>query len=167
MIPQTPRPLFRTTIIKSVLILGWMALIFSFSHQPPSISDAQSGGVTALFQPLFPGVDSDALTHSIRKIAHFTLYAVLGGLLVWTLFPFTRRAPLYATFISPIYALSDEFHQSFIPGRSAELTDVLIDTAGAATGALILLVLLQKHKKRAILGGKEETIIKGIVRLYE
>lgn len=147
--------LFRTTIIKSLLILGWMALIFSFSHQPPSISDAQSGGVTALFQPLFPGVDPDTLTHSIRKIAHFTLYAVLGGLLVWTLFPFTRRAPLYATFVSLLFALSDEFHQSFIPGRSAELTDVLIDTTGAATGALIIFFVLQKIPFYAIINSKK------------
>ena len=40
------------------------------------------------------------------------------------------------------YAITDEFHQYFIPGRSAEIRDVLIDSSGALTGILFVIIVL-------------------------
>ncbi len=54
--------------------------------------------------------------------------------------------------ISMLYACTDEFHQHFVPGRSCEVRDALIDTAGALIGILVLGILMHFHKRRRISG---------------
>ena len=66
-----------------------------------------------------------------------------------TLFPKTAGLSLL---ISMLYACTDEFHQHFVPGRSCEVRDVLIDTAGALIGILVLGILMHFHKRRHING---------------
>ena len=66
-----------------------------------------------------------------------------------TLFPKTAGISLL---ISMLYACPDEFHQHFVPGRSCEVRDVLIDTAGALIGILVLGILMHFHKRRRING---------------
>jgi len=72
----------------------------------------------------------------LKKGAHFTVYAVLA-FLWWRALSRERmadRAALGLAFvIAVLYAMSDEFHQSFVPGRRPGLSDVLIDAIGAAT----------------------------------
>lgn len=78
----------------------------------------------------------------LRKSAHFTEYAILMGLGYWLS---TRSLHLKSipgllvtlTFVV-ILALSDEFHQSFVPGRTPLFTDALIDTSGAVVSAMLL-----------------------------
>lgn len=86
----------------------------------------------------------------IRKAAHMTEYAVftlcvLFALYVWRL----QSAPLYCAglLITLAYAASDEFHQLFIPGRSGQFSDVMIDTAGGLAAILIIIAI---NRKRAI-----------------
>ncbi len=111
-------------------VAAWAALIFTLSAIPH----------------LHSGFEMDFL---LRKIAHVVEYAVLSALLwraleggrprgVWTLF-------LLSFFLSVLYAASDEWHQSFVPGRGASARDVLIDAAGALAAALFL---LDRRKKR-------------------
>jgi VanZ family protein len=70
-----------------------------------------------------------------RWIAHFSEYALLAALWNWALAPVLgRRAIVAAAAIAALYALSDEFHQSFVPGRDSDPKDFLIDCAGIATG---------------------------------
>lgn len=100
----------------------------------------------------------------IRKTGHLCEYAVLCALLWWALRPAKdalievetptitarrqwRRAAL-AVLIAAGFAASDEFHQSFVPSRGASVADVLIDTAGAATGLLSGLALRQTIRSR-------------------
>jgi VanZ family protein len=47
-----------------------------------------------------------------------------------------------------LYAISDEYHQSFVANRHPQATDVLIDACGAATALLIVALLLQRSKKQ-------------------
>lgn len=81
-----------------------------------------------------------------RKICHFSEYAVLGVLILRALrssgWRVTQLDPavslrLVALCLASAYAASDEFHQTFIPGRSPSVFDVLIDTAGAAFGLIV------------------------------
>ncbi|WP_052131608.1 VanZ family protein [Planococcus sp. CAU13] len=121
----------------------WMALIFMLSHQPGSVSSGLSDGVSKIFLDFagdfLPG--STELFHTfVRKNAHFFAYLILAVLLVNALGNWGRltgRALLAAFAIAVAYAITDEFHQLFIEGRSGELRDVLIDSFGAAAGIAI------------------------------
>ncbi len=77
------------------------------------------------------------MSYPIRKLAHFTIYLILGILVYLTakvLNPSYNRLFLSSLLICIIYACSDEFHQLFIIGRSGELKDVLIDSLGSLIG---------------------------------
>lgn len=72
-----------------------------------------------------------------RPIAHFSEYFLLAALWSWALAPLLgRRALLAAALISFLYAISDEFHQSFVPGRESDPLDVLADALGIAAALL-------------------------------
>jgi VanZ family protein len=93
----------------------------------------------------------DVTDFIIRKIAHVTEYAVLC-LLVSRSVGVKQSSPLRERFvpagISSLYALSDEFHQSFVPSRGATYRDVMWDTVGAIIGsaALNMIHLRQRQK---------------------
>ena len=69
----------------------------------------------------------------LRKAAHVSIYAVLGALLLRAL---ERELASVAAGIA--YAVSDELHQHFIPGRSGALLDVAFDTVGVVAGVAVL-----------------------------
>lgn len=82
----------------------------------------------------------------IRKCAHFFEYTVLG---ILSYMSFTSY-PVALTF-SSIYAVSDEIHQMFVPGRSCELRDMIIDIGGVLLGLLLTFFfrnLLEKVKNK-------------------
>lgn len=137
-------------LLRFIPALLWMAVIFFLSHQAAESSDQQSGVFVALLAPIAGGMDIDLLTTIIRKSAHFSAYLILGILLFWALQPLTKsakRAGGMSVIIAALFALSDEFHQSFIPGRSAELRDVAIDTAGSISGIIIVWFVLYMYKR--------------------
>jgi VanZ family protein len=68
----------------------------------------------------------------LRKIAHTLEYAILGALV----FRATRRAPV-AIALASAYAVTDEFHQTFVGGRHGSPVDWLIDTAGVLIGVAV------------------------------
>ncbi|HSV06668.1 MAG TPA: VanZ family protein, partial [Candidatus Binatus sp.] len=77
----------------------------------------------------------------IRKLAHFTEYLILSTLLYRGLRGSQRwsvRAAVLALAMAGVYAVGDEFHQWFVPGRTAAATDCLIDVSGAAAGQGLL-----------------------------
>jgi VanZ family protein len=86
------------------------------------------------------------------KILHATEYAVLGALLLVALRLLgvrTWRAVLLATALASAYGASDEFHQSFVPGRSADVRDWVADTFGAALGACAAFAVLRRPGSQA------------------
>ena len=99
----------------------------------------------------------DRMEKVIRKIAHFSIYTLVGFLLM--AFVSTYNIPEKTRIISSllvgmIYASSDEIHQRFVAGRSAQVTDVMLDTLGVLFGILILMLVLQiadRKKKKALL----------------
>lgn len=130
-------------------VVIWMALIFFLSHQPGQESSELSAGITdiigSLFEVVFQGkLDASNLSFYIRKSAHFLAYFVLSLLVIHSL----RKSGLkgyrgfgLALIICVLYAITDEIHQLFIPGRSGDLRDVLIDSAGATVGIGLYLLL--------------------------
>ena len=122
-------------------VLIWMALIFLVSTDLGSAAHT-SRFIEPLLRWLFRGRLNAATVaevhHLIRKTAHLTEYAVLAYL-AWSAL---RRSLAYpavpALVLTAAYAASDEFHQSFVPSRGASVEDVLIDTAGATLGLLLL-----------------------------
>ena len=97
--------------------LALMALIFYLSAQPSV------------------GPELPAWT---RIVAHFTEYAVLATLWLWALYPaLGPRALVVAGVISILYAISDEYHQSFVEGRDSDPLDVAADTVGVAAALLL------------------------------
>jgi VanZ family protein len=95
-------------------VVAWAALIFALS----SVPDLGTG---------LGGWDL-----ALRKIAHAAEYAVLGALLLRA----TGKTGLAFT-LGALYAVSDELHQSFVPGRLGSPLDVAIDAAGVAVGIVL------------------------------
>lgn len=74
-----------------------------------------------------------------RVIAHFTEYALLAALWFWALTPALGRRALYAAAATAfLYAVSDEIHQGFVPGRDSDPFDVLVDAAGIVTALSLM-----------------------------
>ena len=123
--------------LRYIAVAAWMALIFVFSHQPSEVSSGQSGWVVA-------GIEGAIGLHMpetlVRKTAHALVYAVLGVLSLRLLRAHGvswRQAGWGAVGIAFVYACTDELHQMFVPGRSAEVGDVFLDTVAAAIAVLI------------------------------
>jgi len=142
-----------------LLVLVWMGLIFFLSSQQAADSNQLSAGITKfimdLISGIFPGLSPQVqwLNHIVRKNAHFIAYFVLGLLHINALVlngKKSRKAFLMALAISFLYAVSDEFHQTFVPGRSGELRDVMIDTAGALTGIGVYMLIVMRIRKDKI-----------------
>lgn len=130
-----------------VLALGWAAVLFVFSGQ----DGVQSGGLSRAFTQwllrLFPSLPWSVaqLEPVLRKVAHFVIFAFEGFLLSAAM-QLTLRARGRAAGISAVICAGvaglNEFHQSFVDGRHAALTDVLIDTGGAVLGVLLACLLI-------------------------
>jgi VanZ family protein len=74
-----------------------------------------------------------------RVVAHFSVYALLAALWTWALAPsLGRRSLLIAAAISLVYAVSDEYHQGFVPGRDSSPFDLAVDAAGIAVAVAAL-----------------------------
>lgn len=129
-----------------VAVLAWMGVIFYFSHQPADVSRSLSSGLTdAVFRVVAGVFKIDVTTgtgdqlawlhHLIRKLAHGGLYFVLALLVVNAMGRPIGRKMYLATFVfCVLYAVSDEVHQLYVPGRGGQVGDVLIDSGGALMG---------------------------------
>ena len=143
-----------------ILTVGCMAAIFLFSAQKASVSNKTSEGFIESVVRFFDfdktlsdseiSEIAESAAHCVRKAAHFSIFAVLGffTLLLLLQFDFSvKRSAVITVIWAFIYACSDEIHQCFVPGRSAQVSDVLIDTAGAFCGmaaALLVYTVLKK-----------------------
>jgi len=102
----------------TVAAILWMAVIFGLSSLP---GDAVPGS-------------------GYSSLGHFVMYAVLGGLYYAALAPRMGRgrAAVAAVALASLYGVTDEFHQSFVPGRFPDMADWAVDTVGATVGVSVL-----------------------------
>jgi VanZ family protein len=128
-------------------VLLWMVLIFSGSADSHS-SQHSFHFVGPILNWIFPKMSQDGIEEIhlfIRKCCHLTEYAILALLLWRALHLSKNHLPTWSwpkvggtLLVVFLYAASDEFHQSFVPTRTARVSDVFIDTAGGAIGLLVL-----------------------------
>jgi len=123
--------------------LVWAIVISGFSTSAFT-SENTSRVIIPVLQWLFPHAAMGTLQHVhflIRKCAHFTEYFILSLLILRGIRGGRRethlRWALIAIIIVAGYASLDEFHQMFVPGRTAAVTDVLLDTTGGIAAQMV------------------------------
>ena len=139
-----------------------MAFIFFQSALPADLSSQESGRVVDLIIRLFPDIlplDRQTMVFIVRKGAHFTEYTILGGFLVpavkeWmaadtTPVPVSMER-IAAWLAGTLYAVTDEIHQFFVPGRSCELRDIVIDSCGVLAGVLVVSLAIWSKNRRLL-----------------
>ncbi len=135
----------------SILIIINCIVIFNFSAQDSEKSNESSGIVVNRVVNTISTVNKkvkkenikDTVTFIVRKCAHFSIYTLLGIWLMNLANTFdisTKRKILMCVLFGILYASSDEFHQSFVGGRSPEVMDVCIDTCGVLFGNILVII---------------------------
>lgn len=117
-----------------VAVLAWMGLIFMLS--------AQSG--------LRVSADAE-VDRPLRSLAHVVTYGILAALLLGALRASgssVRASLAGAVMLAVLYGVSDEVHQAFVPDRTGQVGDVLLDAVGAALGAGAGVLLLRRRERR-------------------
>ena len=153
----------KINIIRCILFLMLIEtffVIFGFSNQNAKESSGVSGKITEAVLKNIEYVqkleknEKEKVYHRaesvIRKIAHFSIYTVVGILLIaiCSTYKIKEIKGIGISFIlGVIYATSDEIHQSFIPGRSAQITDVMLDSLGVLFGIFIFLLIIKIFQK--------------------
>lgn len=154
-------------MILIVLLVSLFGVIFGFSNQDGEKSTSVSRGITEKvtehieeIQKLEGPQKENALLRIeavIRKIAHFSLYTLVGILVMGLMqtYNLEKNNKILCTLgIGIIYAISDEVHQIFIPERTAKVSDVMIDSSGVLLGIGIVLLVLKIVK--SIIKNKEK-----------
>lgn len=149
----------KNLIFKRVLFLILLAIafyvIYNFSAQNGEISGSLSLKVTEFIVKIVSKVKNmdevvklhyiEKLHPIIRKLAHFSVYTVVGFSIMGFMCTFDIKniiKVIISFSVGVTYAVSDEIHQYFIPGRDAKVLDVCIDSIGVLTGIFILITLI-------------------------
>ena len=154
-------------ILSWLLVLLWLLIIFLFSNMDTTKSNGASKGTintvvdTTIETSNNLGIIEEIPTQEekqtivnnlnlpLRKCTHFTVYLVLAILLLNALTKTNIKNKYFLTLIICfIYALTDEYHQTFITGRTGQFIDVIIDTLGSSLGIIIYRKLTTKKQKR-------------------
>lgn len=162
-------------ILSVICLIGWMGLIFYFSHQTAEKSSAISGSlISFLAQRFYPGFNLLSLLERqeliaslqsvVRSVAHYCIFGGLGFFAYLTFVSYTSLKYKVRIFwmleTGLLYAIIDEFHQSFVDGRSMQIVDILVDFGGVATAVLVcgLFVFIVKPLQEKV-KYKEKTVL--------
>ena len=169
-------------IISTIFVLVWMITVFIFSSQDGTQTLNTSGAFIQVIDSTLNNVESNntnktdtvntqdnnnkkynysqELQTFVRKNAHYFLYTVGGIILSVFFYAFlkgNKKIYAFAILTGMLYAMSDEFHQRFVEGRTSRITDVGIDTLGVITGTILFMVfiniLIKSKKKKSENGG--------------
>jgi len=144
----------RKDLIYWLLVVAWMGVIFYFSSKPANESDKQSlliiNSINQILNELSIKVQLifEQWNFSIRKLAHLTEYAILG-ILLYNAFRVSRvekNLIPYSLLICMIYAITDEIHQLFVPGRTGKIVDVGVDSLGGVLGLIFMILLMSVQR---------------------
>ncbi|MEW9053834.1 MAG: VanZ family protein [Neobacillus sp.] len=135
--------------------IAWMASIFMATQLPyftgqntaKVIEKAVVKERVAVENPGATSKEVNKLNLLVRKSTHVIVFGILALLLYKSMEPL-RFSYLLAWFTTTLYAITDEWHQSFVPGRSAAFQDVILDSMGALV-ALYILFFINTYVKRA------------------
>lgn len=160
-------------IISWILVILWMSTIFYLSSMNTIESNTKSKDVISkvvdktITTTNKIGVTSkhptkekeqqliDILNQPLRKCAHASVYLILSILLLNSLLishnKFKKKyilTTILAILICFLYAITDEYHQTFVLGRTGQFSDVLIDTLGGLIGCILYKLFYQYKTKR-------------------
>ena len=151
-------------IIFIILIICWLGFIFYFSSMDTYKSNGDSKEVVSVVVDKAIDISNSSINDNkkedivnvlnlpIRKLAHFSLYFILSILVMSFLVSSNkfnlRNIILISIIFCFIYACSDEYHQTFINGRTGQFSDVIIDTIGASIGSIIYSIGYNKLIKK-------------------
>ena len=139
----------KALLLPLAIVITWILLIVGLSTSFGSWSHSQSL-ILAVLDQILPALTENLSTDTLvqingllRKLAHFSEYAILFSLVYWLFrkgFTLSKAIALPLVLLCVVlFAMSDEVHQAFVPGRSPQVRDVLIDSLGATTIALVVL----------------------------
>lgn len=153
-------------LITLVPVLFLMIVIFILSAENAEESGQTSSQIVRLVMewlvPHFGELSeceqialAERATFWIRKAAHFSEFAALGFFLCLHLSAICRRTPIprypiWAFAIGSLYGVTDEIHQLFVPGRSGECRDMLIDSIGVLAGTAIMAGILRAVSRKRL-----------------
>lgn len=139
-------------LISWLLVVATMFIIYCFSNETGVESSKTSGSIIKAFLEIF--LPNDKVTdeliskfqHPVRKLAHFSIYALLGFTLANAFNRSFKFKTLYK-FVLPfvmvaVYAMSDEFHQGLVANRGPSFKDVLIDSCGGLFGIVAFFIMI-------------------------
>lgn len=141
-------------VINFIFLVAWMGLVFYFSSEIGNESSSTSGNtirkIITFFNDEIKLEDLNYIVETyqpiVRKIAHFTLYTT-GGVIIYNFinkFKINRsKKIIFSLLIGVLYAITDELHQYFVPGRSSKILDVIIDSSGIITGILLFIIFIK------------------------
>ena len=137
-------------VLFTLALAGCIWFIFSNSMAVADVSSVSSGRVLQLLQAVLRRLGHPALAqrltmHIVRKMAHFCEYTLEGFLLMLCMRVYSRRPLRHLTvpmLAGVLTAMADETIQIYSPGRSSQVTDVWLDSAGVLAGILIALVFM-------------------------
>lgn len=151
------RTLFRITML--ILLVLTFISIFNFSNQDGQASSGLSKKVARKIVDVFPYTKNlsektknkivEKTQPIIRKGAHLSIYTLVGIFIMSFISTYKIHLKykfLISILVGLVYASSDEIHQSFIPGRTASIIDVGIDTAGVFLGIILVLIIISVYK---------------------
>ncbi len=154
-------------VIWGLLVITWMIFIFVMSGMNANTSDDQSKtiviSIVNKYDEIFGASPETLLKHKskefieeinhvFRKISHGIVYLVLAVLLMFFLHSLNEHVLYYYYLISVIvcflYACTDEYHQTFVSGRTGQFSDIIIDCVGALFGCIIFKIMYKLIMKR-------------------
>lgn len=149
-------------IISVIFVFIWMSTVFSFSNEQGESSSNTSKKVSRMIvniidiQVNYTETKKEELIEQIepviRKLAHYTIYAIGGIIIANCVNQFCKKEKLLigtSIIIGVLYAATDELHQLMVAGRSGNIKDVLIDSLGVITGIMFFLLVKGVCKKIA------------------
>ena len=125
--------------ISLIIVLSLFVLIFCLSHQSGEESTMTSGWFTSLLNFIFP---FELTENFVRTMAHFSEFACLSFFMNNLFVSYKEKLiPLIACALSFFYAITDEIHQIFVPGRACQFLDMMVDLAGIVSGMFVFTIL--------------------------
>ena len=131
--------------ISLLLVILWMIFIFVMSSFDATSSSNQSNFIVDIITSIINIKDTGLLSLIIRKLAHFIEYFILGILVINFITRYDKKI-IIAILLCIIYATSDEIHQIFVPGRSCQIIDIMIDSLGSIMGIYLYKLITKKCK---------------------
>jgi len=131
--------------INILILILWLSFIFLMSSFNGNSSNDQSGSIVTFISNILNIDNLEFLSLLIRKLAHFTEYFILGILTINCFKDYKfNNIFIYSLLFCIFYACTDEVHQLFVPGRSGNIIDVLIDSVGSIFGCGSYFIFIKK-----------------------